>query len=157
MRLMLGLIRDRRGSTAGGLTYVDSRVSRSGTYLSQCQMQDEAVCGAVTIHFEISRIALPQMFEDLIEGLDTFLGILVGAPFLRKAQLAFTLEIPFLEHLSSFLVYLQARSVADLELGIGRDISLGSKDHHVANVATAYEWVATVIDIGTACPNTNGP
>lgn len=73
--------------------------------------------------------------------------------FLDKAHLALTLETPLFEQLLTLLVVLQARYIAKLELSVGRDIGLGSKDHHITNVGPAYEWIAAVIDKSSVYPN----
>ena len=95
------------------------------------------------------------MSNDLSDDFGTLGDLLVGIIFLRETHLTLTLEVPLLEHLLTLLVVLQARDVAELELGVGGDIRLGSEDHHVANVAPAYEWIAAVVDIGSADPDTD--
>ena len=95
------------------------------------------------------------MSNDLPDDFGTLGDLFVGIIFLRKTHLTLALEVPLLEHLLTLLVVLQARDVAELELGVRGDIRLGSEDHHVANVAPADEWVAAVVDVGSADPDTD--
>ncbi len=109
----------------------------------------------MTIHSKIGSSVLLEMSNDLFDNLFTLLELLVGIVFLRKAHLALTLEAPLLEHLLTLLVFLQARYVAEFELSVGWDICLRSKDHHVTNVGPAYKWIAAMIYIRSAYPNSD--
>ena len=109
----------------------------------------------MTIHSKVSPSILFKMSNNLFDDLGTLLDLLVRTILLCKTHLALALKTPLLEHLLSFLVLLQARYVAELELSVGGDIGLRSKDHHVANVGTAYKWIAAMIYIRSAYPDTD--
>ena len=109
----------------------------------------------MTIHSKISPSILFEVANNIFHDLGTLLDLFVGTVFLCKTHLALALETPLLEHLLAFLILLQARNVAEFKLSVGRNIGLRSKDHHVANVGTAYKWIAAMIYIRSAYPNTD--